>query len=121
MLGRGRLEGPRVLPHAGWVLQPDLIPRRAKPSLTHANPLADFDDATALFGALQRADPYRLEDLDVLSNILYVSEKRAELATLAQEYMRVDRLRPETCCLVGTFEPSSLSSERRRSFLAGSA
>ncbi|GAA5878407.1 hypothetical protein JCM3774_002827 [Rhodotorula dairenensis] len=65
--------------------------------------MRDFDDATAVFAKLHEADPYRLEDLDVLSNILYVSEKRAELATLAQEYTRVDRIRPETCCLVGNY------------------
>ena len=79
----------------------------------------DFDDATAVFHKLHESDPYRLEDLDVLSNILYVSEKRAELATLAQEYTRVDRMRPETCCLVGEFLslsrlPSALSSCGRR-------
>ncbi|GAA5985287.1 hypothetical protein JCM10908_002605 [Rhodotorula pacifica] len=65
--------------------------------------MRDFDDATAVFAKLHEADPYRLEDLDVLSNILYVSEKRADLATLAQEYTRVDRMRPETCCLVGNY------------------
>ncbi|KWU43913.1 TPR-like protein [Rhodotorula sp. JG-1b] len=65
--------------------------------------MRDFDDATAVFHKLHESDPYRLEDLDVLSNILYVSEKRAELATLAQEYTRVDRMRPETCCLVGNY------------------
>lgn len=61
----------------------------------------EFDESLVHFTALRKVDPYRLDDLDILSNILYVSEKRAELATLAQEYMRVDRVRPETCCLVG--------------------
>ncbi|GAA6050389.1 hypothetical protein JCM3770_004013 [Rhodotorula araucariae] len=63
----------------------------------------EFDEATALFTSLQQTDPYRLDDVDVLSNILYVSEKRAELATLAQEYTRLDRMRPEVCCLVGNY------------------
>lgn len=69
------------------------------PNLAHRPP--EFDESLVHFTALRKVDPYRLDDLDVLSNILYVSEKRAELATLAQEYMRVDRVRPETCCLVG--------------------
>ncbi|BGP50870.1 Anaphase-promoting complex subunit 8 [Rhodotorula kratochvilovae] len=63
----------------------------------------EFDEATALFTTLQTTDPYRLDDVDVLSNILYVSEKRAELATLAQEYTRLDRMRPEVCCLIGNY------------------
>jgi anaphase-promoting complex subunit 8 len=61
----------------------------------------EFDDATSLFTSLRSTDPYRVEDLDVFSNILYVSEKRAELAALAHDYVQVDRLRPEVCCLVG--------------------
>ncbi|PRQ75797.1 hypothetical protein AAT19DRAFT_12819 [Rhodotorula toruloides] len=65
--------------------------------------LREFEDATNLFTALRDSDPYRIEDLDVFSNILYVSEKRAELAALAQEYVRVERMRPEVCCLVGNY------------------
>jgi len=34
---------------------------------------------------------------------LYVSEKRAELALLAQTYIKQDRARPEVCCLVGNY------------------
>lgn len=82
----------------------------------------DFDDATAVFHKLHESDPYRLEDLDVLSNILYVSEKRAELATLAQEYTRIDRMRPETCCLVGKSLSTAacIDELRRRLTLAAS-
>ncbi|ORY50685.1 hypothetical protein BCR35DRAFT_327247 [Leucosporidium creatinivorum] len=61
----------------------------------------EFDEATAFFTSLQQTDPYRVEDIDIFSNILYVSEKRAELAMLAQEYTKMDRSRPEVCCLVG--------------------
>ncbi|GAA6010860.1 hypothetical protein JCM10207_003963 [Rhodosporidiobolus poonsookiae] len=63
----------------------------------------DFDDSSSLFASLQTTDPYRLDDVDILSNILYVSEKRAELAALAQEYTRVERARPEVCCLIGNY------------------
>lgn len=62
---------------------------------------AGFEEAANLFTALRDSDPYRIEDLDVFSNILYVSEKRAELAALAQEYVKVERMRPEVCCLIG--------------------
>jgi hypothetical protein len=64
--------------------------------------IAEFDESTALFTSLHRTDPYRIDDLDILSNILYVSEKRAELASLAKEFSEIERGRPEVCCLVGT-------------------
>ncbi|GAA5915775.1 anaphase promoting complex subunit CDC23 [Sporobolomyces salmoneus] len=63
----------------------------------------DFDESLSVFDSLQRSDPYRVEDVDILSNILYVSEKRAELAKLAQDYVQLERMRPEVCCLVGNY------------------
>lgn len=70
--------------------------------------VTEFDEATKYFTDLRELDPFRMEDIDTFSNILYVSEKRAELAMLAQEYTKMDRSRPETCCLVG--EPSPFPS-----------
>ncbi|GAA5953750.1 hypothetical protein JCM3765_006957 [Sporobolomyces pararoseus] len=63
----------------------------------------DFDESLQVFSTLQKTDPYRIEDVDILSNILYVSEKRAELAKLAQDYVKLERMRPEVCCLVGNY------------------
>ncbi|GAA6017803.1 hypothetical protein JCM11491_004625 [Sporobolomyces phaffii] len=63
----------------------------------------DFDESLAVFESLQKSDPHRIEDVDILSNILYVSEKRAELAKLAQDYVQLERMRPEVCCLVGNY------------------
>lgn len=88
--------------------------RRASPSSSSfsidALLVAEFDEATSYFTSLQKADPYRVEDIDIFSNILYVSEKRAELAMLAQEYTKMDRSRPEVCCLVGAYFPVPLDS-----------
>ncbi|KDE09842.1 hypothetical protein MVLG_00240 [Microbotryum lychnidis-dioicae p1A1 Lamole] len=75
----------------------------------------EFDEATEYFTKLQESDPYRVEDIDIFSNILYVSEKRAELATLAQEYTKMDRSRPEVCCLVGNYY--SLRREHEKAIL----
>ncbi|GAA5887104.1 hypothetical protein JCM5296_001595 [Sporobolomyces johnsonii] len=75
---------------------------RGMRALVHYH-VREFDESTALFTSLQKTDPYRVEDIDIFSNILYVSEKRAELATLAQEYTKMDRMRPEVCCLVGNY------------------
>lgn len=65
--------------------------------------LREFEDALALFGRLRVEEPQRVDDVDIYSNILYVSEKHAELALLAHEYIQVDRHRPEVCCLVGNY------------------
>ncbi|GAA5991040.1 hypothetical protein JCM11641_006599 [Rhodosporidiobolus odoratus] len=75
----------------------------------------EFDESTALFTTLQRTDPYRLDDVDILSNILYVSEKRAELAALAGELSKVERGRPEVCCLIGNYY--SLRRDHERAIL----
>jgi tetratricopeptide (TPR) repeat protein len=44
-----------------------------------------FDQAQALLEGLRAEDPHRLEDADVLSNILYVRGESARLAALAHE------------------------------------
>lgn len=50
---------------------------------------------------MQQADPYRMEEVDIYSNMLYVMDKRAKLGKLAHEYSEIDRNRPEVCCLIG--------------------
>ena len=62
---------------------------------------ADFDEAQVEFEALRAADPYRLEQLDTYSNILYVKECKAELSYLAHSAVKNDKYRPETCCIIG--------------------
>jgi anaphase-promoting complex subunit 8 len=54
-----------------------------------------------MFDQIVETDPYRLDDLDVYSNILYVMEKSSKLAYLAQLATRTDKFRVETCCIVG--------------------
>ena len=65
--------------------------------------LREFDDSEALFDDIYDLDPFRLDDIDTYSNILYVMEKRAKLSQMAQKYTQLDRFRPETCCLVGNY------------------
>lgn len=61
----------------------------------------EFDEAEEMFDQILHDDPYRLEDLDVYSNILYVMEKYSKLGYLAQQATRTDKFRAETCCIVG--------------------
>lgn len=80
------------------------------------------------FKALIHKDPYRIEDMDIYSNVLYVQvgisemnkhfnfhsskyylqftflqEKRQELAVLAQKLSSIDKYRPQTCCAIGNY------------------
>ncbi len=47
-------------------------------------------------------DPFRYENLDTFSNILYIKEKSGELANLALRCFGTNKYTPETCCVVGT-------------------
>lgn len=48
-------------------------------------------------------DPHRIDNIDIFSNILYVTDNRLKLSKLAHEFLRLEKDRPEVCCLVGTF------------------
>jgi anaphase-promoting complex subunit 8 len=63
----------------------------------------NFDDAQALLEQLRKSDPYRLENMDTYSNILYVKELKPQLSYLAHETTRIDQYRVETCCVVGNY------------------
>lgn len=64
--------------------------------------MVEFDEAEEMFDQILQADPYRLDDLDAYSNILYVMEKSSKLAYLAQLATKTDKYRVETCCIVGS-------------------
>ncbi|KAH8080266.1 hypothetical protein BXZ70DRAFT_640964 [Cristinia sonorae] len=87
-----RLLGEDYFPRSLW-----LMAQRAC-ALYHMH---DFGNAEAQFKKLRAIDPYRIDDIDVYSNILYVSENRLELAKLAHEFLPLEKDRPEICCLVG--------------------
>ena len=65
--------------------------------------LQRFEASRALFEALRRDEPFRLENVDTYSNILYVMEQAPELSHLAHEVVAVDRYRAETCCVIGNY------------------
>ncbi|CED84122.1 Anaphase-promoting complex (APC), Cdc23 subunit [Phaffia rhodozyma] len=68
--------------------------------------LRDFESAERTFDNMQALDPFRLDDIDIYSNMLYVIPKLTKLAQLAKTYASVDRNRAETCCLIGNFYSS---------------
>lgn len=63
--------------------------------------LSELDKAIESFKQLQKSDPYRMDNLDTYSNLLYVKDMKTELATLAHHAVSIDKYRVETCCVIG--------------------
>lgn len=72
----------------------------------------DYANAEMIFDDLVKQDPYRLEYLDVYSNILYVMQKHSKLTFLAQFVSQLDRFRPETCCIVANYYSARQEHEK---------
>ncbi|GAB5360647.1 hypothetical protein AAMO2058_000645000 [Amorphochlora amoebiformis] len=77
--------------------------------------MREFDEAQRLLQILHEADPCRLTTMDVYSNILFVKESKAELSFLAHTAIKIDKYRPETCCIIGNYY--SLKREHERAVL----
>ncbi|KAI8099705.1 putative cell division cycle [Halteromyces radiatus] len=63
----------------------------------------DYNESEVLFDDLRRSNPYRLEDMDVFSNLLYLKDSKEKLSVLAHQCDRIDKFRPETCCIVANY------------------
>ncbi|KAK9365266.1 anaphase promoting complex subunit 8 [Lipomyces kononenkoae] len=72
----------------------------------------EYNESEKLFDAVLAVDPHRLDDMDMYSNILYVTEQKAKLAYLAQLASATDKFRPETCCIIANYY--SLKSEHEK-------
>lgn len=73
-------------------------------SLSNSRPFwnrTDYAEAEQEFDSLIESDPYRLDDMDIFSNVLYVMEKKAKLSYLAHMSSATDKYRSETMCIVG--------------------
>ncbi|CAN7993749.1 unnamed protein product [Ixodes pacificus] len=86
----------------------------AQVAIAHHN-MRVVDRAIEGFQRLQRVDPYRLDNMDIYSNLLYVKEQRVELSHLAHHTCSVDKYRAETCCVIGNFY--SLRSQHEKAVL----
>ena len=65
--------------------------------------LRDLDSSIECFEEMRQIDPYRIDDLDILSNDYYVKGRRVELSVLAHEMIELAKYRHETCCVVGNY------------------
>ena len=77
--------------------------------------LREFDTTEQLFEEIQEKEPYRIEQLDTFSNILYVKENKAKLAILAQRTSEISKYSPETCCILGNY--FSLKSDHEKAII----
>lgn len=75
----------------------------------------DLERAIEGFQALLKVDPYRLDNMDIFSNLLYVKEMRVELSHLAHNTCDIDKYRVETCVVIGNFY--SLRSQHEKAVL----
>lgn len=65
--------------------------------------MRDFTTAKLLLQELHITIPYRLDAMDVYSNVLYVLEDSFALSQLAHLAVLVDKYRAETCCIIGNY------------------
>ncbi|XP_026468808.1 cell division cycle protein 23 homolog [Ctenocephalides felis] len=77
--------------------------------------LRDVDKALEIFKKLRNDDPYRLDSIDIYSNVLYVKGLRTELAQLAHAAVDIDKYRVETCCIVANYY--SIRQEHQKAIL----
>jgi anaphase-promoting complex subunit 8 len=63
----------------------------------------EFDMSLDWFERIMEIDPYRYENMDTYSNILYIKENQGELANLALRVFYNNKYAPETCCVVGNY------------------
>ncbi|KAJ7956292.1 anaphase-promoting complex subunit 8 [Quillaja saponaria] len=77
--------------------------------------LREFDQVEAIFEDLLRNDPYRVEDMDMYSNVLYAKECFSALSYLAHRVFMTDKYRPESCCIIGNYY--SLKGQHEKSVM----
>lgn len=75
----------------------------------------DVTKAIEIFQEILAADPYRLENLDIYSNLLFVREQKTEMAHLAHKAVEINKYRPETCCVIGNYY--SIRGEHQKAIL----
>lgn len=66
-----------------------------------------------IFKSLLTKDPYRTENLDTYSNMLFVKDNQQELGALATDCYQNNKYCPETCCAIGNYY--SLMGEHEKS------
>lgn len=71
----------------------------------------EFGQAEVQFDKILAIDPERIDDIDIYSNILYVTDNQLKLSKVAHEFLALDRDRPEVCCLIGKWAISNIGKD----------
>lgn len=87
-----RLLSEEYFPHSMWVMS-------MRASVLYN--MHEYEQAELQFETILRIDPYRMDDIDIYSNILYVQDDKLKLSRLAHKFLAITRDRPEVCLLVG--------------------
>ncbi|XP_062222555.1 anaphase-promoting complex subunit 8-like [Phragmites australis] len=77
--------------------------------------MRDLDEAEMIFEELLRSDPFRVDSMDIYSNLLYAKESLTALSFLAHRVFLTDKYRPESCCIIANYY--SLKGQHEKSVL----
>ncbi|XP_051193488.1 anaphase-promoting complex subunit 8 [Lolium perenne] len=77
--------------------------------------MRELDDADMIFEELLRTDPFRVDSMDIYSNLLYAKESLTALSFLAHRVFLTDKYRPESCCIIANYY--SLKGQHEKSVL----
>jgi len=78
--------------NTGWV--------QAQVATAHFN-MAHHKEAEAAFRRCRKLEPHRVQGMEVYSTVLWFLKREHELCFLAQEMAALDRLAPQTWCVLG--------------------
>ena len=77
--------------------------------------LRELDEAELIFEEILRNDPYRVDSMDIYSNLLYAKECFSSLSFLARRVFLTDKYRPEACCIIANYY--SLKGQHEKSVI----
>lgn len=78
-------------------------------------PILDYETAEKLLDKTYEEHPVLLDYVDILSNIIFMNDNHPKLVFLAQKCQKLDKYRPETCCVIGNYY--SMKGEREKSVI----
>jgi anaphase-promoting complex subunit 3 len=63
--------------------------------------LVDYTEAQRVFELVRKLEKYRVEGMEIYSTILWHLRKESQLSYLAHELVEIDKMAPQTWCVVG--------------------
>ncbi|CAN6268381.1 unnamed protein product [Urochloa humidicola] len=77
--------------------------------------MKDLDEAEMIFKGLLRTDPFRVDSMDIYSNLLHAKKSLTALSFLAHRVFLTDKYCPESCCIIANYY--SLKGQHEKSVL----